>query len=207
MPTFKTNKQIAEEVARRHEGDIYQIRRDASRTERWKKIELAKVAREMRAERQRLMAERDRESRGAQVRLENTLFGSGSKADDASAVISRRDAGDRAAQLDDEEAARRLLARAERTGDEPLARAIAERAFERRWVNVTNEFLERRPELDAPMNELWSQRHPSMNDALVEILTMDANPEELSGLSEFDIDRLAEADPVEAPATSFGRPV
>ena len=54
-----------------------------------------------------------------------------------------------------------LLARADRTNDEPLARAIAERAYEMDWPDVANAFLDSRPHLEERFTELWSQTKPS----------------------------------------------
>ena len=127
-----------------------------------------------------------------QRQLEGALFGSSAlSGDPASWAISRRDAGDRAAKIDQPTEAASLLARAERSNDEPLARAIAERAYEMGWVDVANQFLETRPHLDEQFTELWSQTKPSLSDTIHDSFQLEIKPEELGGMSNYEIDRLA----------------
>jgi hypothetical protein len=75
--------------------------------------------------------------------------------DPASLVISRRDAGDRVAAITERDELRALLARATRSGDEVLARAVAERAVEMQDDTTMNQFIKDRPDLDTASSRLW----------------------------------------------------
>jgi hypothetical protein len=59
---------------------------------------------------------------------------------EASEVIAHRDAQDRAAQLETADDATTMLRRARQHGDESLAVAVAEGAFRRGWVEVSQEY-------------------------------------------------------------------
>lgn len=76
------------------------------------------------------------------------------KGDAASLAISRRDAGDRVAAVSQKET-RDLLTRANRSGDEVLARAVAERALENLDDTTLHAFLADRPNLDPIVQRLW----------------------------------------------------
>ncbi len=89
-------------------------------------------------------------------RTERSVFGAGGLGGDpATAVVSFRDAQDRAAGLTTSDDAAALLARAERSGDEPLARAVAGHAFDmscsnlgrlnQGWDEVLDTYTESRP--------------------------------------------------------------
>lgn len=78
--------------------------------------------------------------------------------DDVAHRASFRDAQDRAARVDSPDQAARLLAQAERSGDEVLARAVAVRAFDRRWKDVTESYSETRPEWKAAVDNVDDTR-------------------------------------------------
>ncbi len=87
------------------------------------------------------------------------VFGTeGVSGDAASLAISRRDAGDRVDSVQSTDDLLKLLERANVSGDEVLARAVAEKAYENRNSRVLNRFLETRPELDEPATRLWKRR-------------------------------------------------
>lgn len=87
------------------------------------------------------------------------VFGTeGVSGDAASLAISRRDAGDRVASVQSTDDLLKLLERANVSGDEVLARAVAERAYHDGNTRVLNRFLETRPELDEPATRLWKRR-------------------------------------------------
>ena len=133
-----------------------EIREDASRTDDYKRWALAVAASQAnRALNDELekMASRvvvhDRDDAGR-------VFGTvGISGDPASLVISRRDAGDRVAEISKTGELRDLLARATRSGDEVLARAVAERALEMGDAKTLEKFAEDRPNLDAAVERLW----------------------------------------------------
>lgn len=187
---FATNAEIMEKAQAEIAGDLYQIRRDTSRTEEFKKAEVAKSYQRMRATRDRLLAERDAAVKDYRRTLERDIF-AGRGSTDPSWAISRRDAADRAEQLESPTQAAALLARAERQGDEPLARAIAERSYEMRWTDVANQFLETRPDVAPRFEELWEHVEPNMQQILHDALQLEARPEELGTMSDYEIDRLA----------------
>ncbi|MFC7973900.1 hypothetical protein ACFUT3_01370 [Streptomyces cinereoruber] len=79
------------------------------------------------------------------TQLQRRMFGATSTVSDPSAVVSRRDAADRAAKLDDPREAATALQRAERDGDTVLAQAIAARASEWGWTDVLDTYAADRP--------------------------------------------------------------
>lgn len=100
---------------------------------------------------------------------------------------SYRDAVDRADRVDTPQQAERLLRQAERSGDELLARAVAVKAFERNWADVTGAYSETRPE--------WAAAAENVADTRVSV-GMGANlvfgmtkPDELRRMSDDQIDQ------------------
>ena len=188
----------AEYVARiqpRYQLDIDAIRADATRTEEWKRQQLAKVYVKMRRDVQDHI-EKEAALQASRTRmLHARVFGTvGLPGDPGSLAISRRDASDRAANLKNQDDAMDLLDRATRTGDETLARAIAERALERNWVHAANAFLETRPALNDALNELWNAREGGGVQDRFETGMAVAGlvPKELAGLSPYAIEQMAE---------------
>jgi hypothetical protein len=124
--------------------------------------------------------------------LERALFGiSELRGDPASLTISRRDAMDRVEKVETTDQALALLARA--TGDEVLARTVAQWGYERRNADVVNAFLETRPELDADFNELWSLPAGSSVSEIDRAMRYPIDlPPELHGVSEMDLRAISE---------------
>jgi len=190
--TFMTTQEIIEKAEAGEAGLLHQVRRDQTRTAEYKQVEIARSYLRMAAERDRLLAEREAARRDYQRQLEAKVFGAPGNAD-ASWAISRRDADDRVSKVDNATDALDLLARAERQQDEPLARAIAERAYEMRWPQVADAFLESRPQLNDPFTELWTQTERGIGDILRDGFTIESSrPPELAGLSDSRIKQLAE---------------
>lgn len=73
---------------------------------------------------------------------------------DPNTAISYRDAQARAASIDDEQTALRLLNRAELSGDTSLAKAVAARAIEAGWNVAINQYADSNPTSEAKFNEL-----------------------------------------------------
>jgi hypothetical protein len=194
----KTAIEVAQRVAERHASELAAIRRADTRTEDWKRREIAKVYIAMREERDEEVERSRRRLAAERQRLEDRVFGvDGLPGDKASLAISRRDAGDRAARLENPMRALDLLARADRSGDEPLARAIAEVAYERDWAEVANRFADSRPAMQRPLEELWNTEEPrtgGMARIGEEMARSVIKPEELQGMSDFEIDRLAQSE-------------
>lgn len=85
--------------------------------------------------------------------VERKLFGLPNNRD-ASAVISFRDAQDRAGRIENPEEATALLRRAQNSGDVQLARAIVGQAFEAGWADVVDRFVETEPDLADTVDQL-----------------------------------------------------
>lgn len=111
--------------------------------------------------------------------------------DPASLSVSRRDAGDRVSQIQDSEELRALLARAERNGDEVLARAIAERALELSDIDTMNDFLGTRPAFDDAAQRLWDQK--TTGEEVTFMLGVQVHvdrPADLTGLQDWELQSL-----------------
>jgi len=137
------------------------------------------------------------------------VFGvKGLPGDEASLVISRRDASDRVANAEDPKELRELLRRATRSGDEVLAHAVAERAVEEQDVTTMNQFLADRPALDAAGERLWNMQRASRDSMMLTMGLLDLMPAELQGMAHDDIEVLAQTQPAAEPkpalATGFG---
>ncbi len=98
---------------------------------------------------------------------ERSVFGtSGLPGDAATIAVSYRDAQDRAATLTSPTDAAALLARAERSNDEPLARAVAAHSHDQAntalggldsgWTDVVDSYTASRPEASRSVNTLRS---------------------------------------------------
>jgi hypothetical protein len=181
------------------------IRQEPGRTPEWRRQQLARLYREARTESNVAMETHKAAQAQRKRSFESKVYGLGGIAGDpASLAISRRDAGDRAANLKNDAEAQTLLERAERSGDEPLARAIAEQAISSGWLNTTNAFLDRRPHLDEAVNELWSVTARSLQDDIREAMTLGSlKPSELVSMTDQDVDRTADA-PLEGKAALSG---
>jgi hypothetical protein len=132
----------------------------------------------------------------------STVLGiEGLPGDRASLIISRRDAADRVAAISDRSELREMLRRATRTGDEVLARAVAERALEERDEKTMNLFLEDRPDLDERVNRLW--KADQFEDAAMELTLgmLPLRPTELQQHTTSQVELMAARVPAEPPAT------
>ncbi len=118
----------------------------------------------------------------------------------SSAVVAHRDAQDRVAQLLDErpadrEGLLRLLERADRTGDEFMARAVAVAATTRGWLDVLNAFAERRPHTEANLQRLLdlSSSRTDARDRFAEGMEWSLPlPTEVAALGPWGVKQLAE---------------
>lgn len=190
---MSTNVEIAGSLYSKYEHDFRRARNATGRTEGWKRAKVAQIHLQFQAELNQQIHARDTQARAERARLEYRIFGPAGDSNDASEIISRRDAGDRAKQLTTEQEALDLLASADRIRDESLARAIAERCFEMGWGDAVNEFLRPRQHLLRAAQSLWDQTQPSLAEELSEAAVTTSVPPELRGLSESQIARLAES--------------
>jgi hypothetical protein len=123
----------------------------------------------------------------------NVLGIAGLKGDVASLSISRRDASDRVADITDSVALQRLLERATRNGDEPLARAVADQALTLNDADTLNALTETRPELADAVARLWNaqQRKSPTLDTKTQWWLASLKPALLSNLQPYEIEAAA----------------
>ncbi|MEO3811347.1 hypothetical protein ABGB17_20325 [Sphaerisporangium sp. B11E5] len=119
--------------------------------------------------------------------------------DPATATLSYRDALDRVDRIEDAGAARTLLTRSLRTGDNLLAKALAQKASESGWGDVLTTYFENRPPQDTERYNEYAtlardDANPQarFNRAAQYVLF---NPTELSKLQPHQVDQLADRDP------------
>lgn len=117
----------------------------------------------------------------------------GLKGDPASLAISMRDATDRVAEINNAGELNDLLRRADRTGDEVLARAIAARALDIQEPAPLHQFLATRPQLDSAVERLWNANRADTESFDLEMQLAALRPAELLGASLHELERAAEA--------------
>jgi hypothetical protein len=155
---------------------------------------------------------------GRREALHRKMFGREDAAD-AQTVIARRDANDRAAQIDNPRFAAEQLQTALRQGDTTMAQAIAQRAADWGWSDVLDTYADNRPgfrEAAEEFNALpdtsgssdWSIHHAFAHVAPLPPILGNANLAQVQGyaqqsLDEPDSPRLNEAD-VRAASAIFG---
>jgi hypothetical protein len=127
------------------------------------------------------------------------VFGvEGLRGDHAALISSRREAGDKVADIANSDDLSAMLRRANRTGDEVLARACAERATEIGNKRVLDEFLDQRPDLDAAANRLWSAQEAAGARSSLGLagLLGEVRADEFGGMPSDDVERVAYTEPV-----------
>ncbi len=142
-------------IQTRYAQDVKEIRADSHLSEDGKRRALAQAylrtrddLRELQEKESEAIAKRRRE-------LERSLFGLSVGRGDA-AMLSLRDAQQRAASLKAPAQALTLLATAERTGDDILARAVAAHSWDRSWTKVLDAYAAERPGVLEKFHELDS---------------------------------------------------
>ncbi len=192
---------LVDAEANRAAGAYREIKQDASRTEEYTRWAIAQhYVRTRQAVEKRIMdmgATAVRSDRGDA----EAVFGvRGLPGDAASLVISRRDAADRVANVEDLAELRQLLTRATRAGDEVLARAVAERAVEKRDADTMNQFIADRPNLEAASERLWNAERAGDVSMTMTMHLAALRPAELSGMDRGSIEYLAGNEPTAAPS-------
>jgi hypothetical protein len=129
------------------------IRNDRTLSPHGKQKELATLYLDYKPRMEKLEADENTQHQTRAKALRRDLFGLPGYADPNTA-ISYRDAQDRAASIEDEQTALRLLNRAELSGDTSLAKAVAARAFEAGWNETINQYADANPASEAKFNEL-----------------------------------------------------
>lgn len=184
--------ELLERKARTAAAAFEEVRSDASRTEEYKKWALAVAASQiLRSYEQELTKMASTVVSSDRSDAERVFGVRGIAGDPASLVISRRDAGDRVAAITNPGELRTLLARATRSGDEVLARAIAERAVEMQDAPTVHQFIADRPDLDAACERLWNAERAGNDTIAVSSQLMALKPVELGGVSFDSIEAMA----------------
>ena len=199
-------RDLLDRKARVAESRFAGVRADGSRTDDYKRwalaVESSRLLRELNQELESMasrVVSKDRDDAEA-------VFGvRGIAGDPASLMVSRRDAGDRVAGVNARSELRDLLQRATRSGDEVLARAVAERATELRYDDVMHQFLATRPALDAAGERLWNSQHVDHASMELTVGMMAFKPEELAGMNFDSIETIAHSgEPGQTAAASAG---
>lgn len=131
-------------VQARYAQDVKDIRADTRLSDDGKRRALAQAYLRTREELQRLQDQESEASAKRRRALERSLFGLSVGRGDA-ATLSLRDAQQRVATARKPAQALELLATAERTGDDILARAVAAHAWDRSWTKVLDAYAAERP--------------------------------------------------------------
>lgn len=192
-------KEYLEAEAKRANANFARIRGESMYTDEAKRWQLAVAyVQQRRRVDQELADKASRVIRTDRDDAERVFGVKGLAGDAASLVISRRDAADRVAAVKERSELRELLRRATRSGDEVLARAVAERAVEMQDATTMNQFLADRPELDAAGERLWNAQRAEHDTMGYSIHLLGLKPHELSGMDRAAIEHLANNQPAGA---------
>jgi hypothetical protein len=143
--------------------------------------------------------------------LERKAFGIADlPGDPATAAVSYRDAQDRVAGITGTPDAHALLARAQRSGDEPLARAVAAHAYDMRgsfdgiangddtstWTSVLQAYIDERPEKARAVQTLLTAKDQKLQSQVTDAWSfIVAKPPELDRYSQVHLQQLADSAP------------
>lgn len=140
------------------------IRQDATRTDAFKAEEIGRAYDSIDADVTRRIEQMAAPVARAERADLTRLFGvDGVSGDAATLAISRRDAADRVAAAESEAERLRLLETATTSGDEVLARAVAEAAFRNRSQRAFEAFLADRPQLHDAAKRAWDREVRDVN--------------------------------------------
>ncbi|MGY1845524.1 hypothetical protein [Modestobacter sp. SYSU DS0875] len=178
---------------------------DHTRTDEFKRQELARHYLSRRKTLESKLTDMASKAIGSDRDDAERVFGvKGLAGDAASLAISRRDAADRVAAVQDRDELRDLLRRATRSGDEVLAHAVAERAVEMQDPETMTQFVADRPTLGSAAERLWNAKQAenrSLNQRFqMTMLLGSLRPSELGGMYIGDIEMLAAGEPASRAA-------
>jgi hypothetical protein len=189
-------KEQAQKLFTEYTDTVERIRGNKAASREGKRADLARTYLNARQRMEDIFAAEAAQHARQRRQLEARLFGSGDLVGDAASMtISRRDAGDRVARITKTGEALDLLHRALSSGDEVLARAVAQWAYQNRNVDVANAYLEARPQHDAAFNELWvlpsGERNP-IEEARRHISFPIQKPGELDDVADMHLQSVAD---------------
>jgi hypothetical protein len=177
-------------IQRQLDQDLDAIRGQRSFSNAGRKAEMAKSVLAARSSVEKMKAQFVAEREARQKGLSKIVFGNARELEGAD-VIAGRDAQDRAARLTTPDEATAMLRRASQSGDDSLARAVAEAAFNNGWREVAQDYAQQTGKAGALDMLVEAQNHPhtKLGDAVVFRIK---NPEELSDASEPMLRNLAQ---------------
>lgn len=188
-----------DEIIARYEDKVRRISERRDLNPQARNVALARALRTARDGLQALADEQVTAATKRRQALERAMFGSVDHVT-GPAALSRRDAADRAARIEDPAEALALLQRSTRAGDEDLCQAIAAHAAdlarEPKWAAVVNTYAESRPkaaEALAELQQLPDYRNPvtKLRHAAEHFVTP---PTEIGALAPHQVDALAASD-------------
>lgn len=201
MPLNNESKEWLVNVQRESRAKVEQVRARRDLTPEAKRAGVAKIHRETKRavesaqERFTSQVASGRKTNATKLwGIADVVTGSGAMAL-GDATTAYRDAGDRAAALETPQQAAALMARAEQSGDELLARAVAARCYAERgpigdaWQAPLQEYLEARPAKAQAMQGLQENESVSMAD--MGYFWVDT-PREVEGLTDTQVDHIAD---------------
>jgi hypothetical protein len=190
ISNYDGKKAAVASIQRHLDDQLDAIRRNGSYSDAGRKTEMAKAVVAARAHvdkmRSDFVAEREKRSQN----LHRIVFGNPSGGT-ASELIADRDARDRAEQIPGPEDAKAMLHRANQNGDHSLAKAVAEAALRRGWLEVSQNYADqagKRNALDLLIETKTGPR-TTLADSMVFRVR---NPEEFSAATESTLRDLAQ---------------
>lgn len=204
----------AQRAQARYHREVDEARADTNLSNEGKQRKMAKALRQVETTMERLKRERTDELESTRKRLELRAFqpkhSPGASPEARIAVDSSfRDAVERAERLESVSEALQMVGRAERTGDELLARATAVVAMEKGWGPVLGAFTEAFPAAKGALEELdafLGQRSPKAR--LVESMHFSISaPTELRQLGHGQVSELAQQAGDDGGASEFNTAV
>ncbi len=134
-----------------HAAAVEKIRANRTLSHEGRQVAMAPVYARAKSQLGDLQAQTEADQAARVVTLHRQAFGVPA---DPIAAMSYRDAQGRAAAIDDPNMADHLMQRALLTGDELMAKALAQHAADRGWPAVLNRYLDVHPEAAAALTEL-----------------------------------------------------
>lgn len=194
---MSTANEQAQRLFTEYTQTVERIRGNKAASREGKRADLARTYLNARQRMEVIFATEDAQRADRRRDLERRLFGAPLLGDQASMMISRRDAMDRAGRLTGTDDALPLLRRALASGDEVLARAVVQWAYEQRNADVVNAYSDARPHLDSDLGELWRMPEKNPTQATVEAMRRAMNypiskPGELADVDEMHLQAVAD---------------
>ncbi|MFG3300997.1 hypothetical protein [Micromonospora chersina] len=192
-----TAQEQAQKLFTEYTETVERIRGNKAASREGKRAELAQTYLNARQRMDEAFAAADAQRADRRRELERRLFGAPTLGDQASTMLARRDAMDRAARLTSSDDAQALLRAALASGDETLARAIVQWGYERRDAAVVDAYSDARPHLDPDLAELWQMPDKNPTQAGVERMRREMNypitrPTELADVPDMHLQAIAD---------------